>query len=150
MTNPLLPTDDFWSRQAHRQTACFEFTPLGIPAKISANQPELLAAAKLSAGRFSLAQAAPMTTPIRWAVPLPILIQLVVTNQTQPPIPVDLPERLHYAGLGEWITVSAGAWGHALANLQTRTAVAFLSPAMAAETRLVSRYIIDHYLLNFI
>ncbi|NJN99908.1 MAG: hypothetical protein HC875_40280 [Anaerolineales bacterium] len=28
--------------------------------------------------------------------------------------------------------------------------MAFLSPALAAETRLVSRYIIDHYLLNFI
>jgi hypothetical protein len=34
--------------------------------------------------------------------------------------------------------------------LDTRQAVVFLSPALAAETRLVSRYFIDHYLLNFI
>jgi hypothetical protein len=138
------PTDDFWSRQTHTQTASFEFAPFGIPARITANQPEILAAARLSAGRFSL----PSTSDPR---PLtPICIQLVVTSGSNLGIPADLPERLQYAGAGDWISLSAGEWGHAFANLQSRNAVAFLSPALAAETRLVSRYFIDHYLLNFI
>ncbi len=150
----LLPTEDFWSRQANAQTASFEFAPFGIPATITANQPELLAAVKLSAGRFSL------LIPKGYAVSnhqspitnhqFPITIQLIVSEYPAPPLPENLPEQFHYAGLGEWITVSAGVWGHAFANLHTRVAVAFLSPALAAETRLVSRYIVDHYLLNFI
>jgi hypothetical protein len=140
----LIPTDDFWSRQAHTQIASFEFVPCGIPVWITANQPEVLAAARLSAGRFSLPSTPnpPASTPI--------CIQLVVTSGEDSPIPADLPEQLNYAGVSEWISLSAGNWGHAFANLETRTAIAFLSPALAAETRLVSRYFIDHYLLNFI
>ena len=47
--------EDFWSRQANAQTESFEFAPFGISARITANQPEVLAAASLSAGRFSQA-----------------------------------------------------------------------------------------------
>ncbi len=146
---PLLPTTyyllpDFWSRQPHTPTDSFEFAPFDIPTRITTNHPEILAAARLSAGRFSLP---PTSNP----QPLtPIHIQLIVTTQPAPPLPADLPERLSYNGVGDWISVSAGEWGHAFAHLPSRTAVAFLSPALAAETRLVSRYIIDHYLLNFI
>ncbi|MBI5828678.1 MAG: hypothetical protein HZB20_03875 [Chloroflexi bacterium] len=55
-----------------------------------------------------------------------------------------------YAGLGHWLTVSAGEWGHGFANRQTRQAFVFLSPALAAEPLLVSRYFVDHYLLNLL
>lgn len=138
----LLP--DFWSRQANTQTESFEFTPFGIPARITANRPEVLSAAHLSAGRFSLSPT-PVPRPLT-----PIQIQLVVTQTDAPAVPADLPEQLHYAGVDDWISLSAGLWGHAFAHIPTRTAAAFLSPALAAETRLVSRYVIDHYLLNFI
>lgn len=147
--NPLLPTPysllpDFWSRQANAPTESFEFTPFGIPARITANRPEVLKVAHLSAGRFSLppTPASPSLTPIQ--------IQLVVTQTDTPAVPANLPEQLHYAGVGDWISLSAGLWGHAFAHLPTHAAVAVLSPALAAETRLVSRYVIDHYLLNFI
>lgn len=134
--------EDFWSRQANAQTDTFECAPLGIPAKISANQPEVLAAARLSAGRFS-----------RTADPLadrPIGIKLVVRNEPAGlPPPPDLPDRLVYTGLGDWITVSASNWGHGFASLPQREAVVVLSPELAGDCRLVSRYFIDHYLLNF-
>ncbi len=159
---PPIPAEDFWSRQSNAQTASFEFAPLSIPAQITANQPEVLAAARLSAGRFSLLEESklqfglqkttpnpqPPTCPLPPAPP--IHIQLVVTGNRSGSIPADLPERLAYAGVGEWISLSAGEWGYAFANLPAHTAVAFLSPTLAAETRLVSRYVIDHYLLNFI
>ena len=138
-TQNLLP--DFWSRQRNAQTELFEFEPLGIPATITANRPEVLVAARLSAGRFS--QAATSNGQ-------PIRIQLVVRTNATGSVPADLPERLVYSGVGEWITVSAGVWGHGWANLEAREAVVFLSPALAAESRLVSRYFIDHYLLNFL
>lgn len=137
----IIPGEDFWSRQANAQTVSFDFAPFGIPAKITANRPEILAAAHLSAGRFSQA-----TLSNSW----PIQIQMVVGSDPGRPLPDDWPQRLVYSGVGEWITLSAGEWGHGFANLSTRTAVIFLAPALAAQTRLVSRYFIDHYLLNFI
>src|SRR6185503_11902675 len=62
----------------------------------------------------------------------------------------DLPERLVYSGVAEWIMLSAGKWGYAFGNLQTRHAMVVLSPELAANVRAVSRYFIDHYILNFL
>lgn len=137
----LNPADDFWSRRANAQTVSFELAPLGNLALITANEPALLAAARLSAGRFSRGE------PGRGQ---PIRLQLVVGDGPAAPPPADLPQRLRYAGLGDWITLSAGDWGHGFASLSRREAVVCLSPGLAAETRLVSRYFIDHYLLNFL
>ena len=136
-----LGMEDFWSRQTNVQTEMFEFKPFGIPATITANQTEVLAAARLSANRFSRATSTSGQ---------PMRLQLVVRSDSTGPVPVTLPEQLSYAGVGNWITVSAGVWGHGFANLVSREALVFLSPALASETRLVSRYFIDHYLLNFI
>lgn len=132
---------DFWGRKQNAQTAAFEFAPLGLPAAISANQADVLAAARLSAGRFSQAEIA--------AGP-PLRLQIIVRPQPAGPVPPNLPERLLYTGLNPWLTVSAGAWGHGFAHLDSREAVVALSPELAANARLVSRYFIDHYLLNFI
>jgi hypothetical protein len=135
------PSEDFWSRQANRQSHSLIQVPFGMPLGITANSPEALDAARLSAGRFS-----------SWGEPgsARAQIRMVVRSQPTAPLPVDLPERLVYSGLKEWITVSAGEWGHGFANLTTREAYLFLSPALAAEVRLVSRYFIDHYILNFL
>jgi len=152
-SHPLIPIEDFWSRRANGQTESFEFAPFGLPAQITANQPEVLSAARLSAGRFSLFEESRLQSGfllLHKPGGRPIHIQLVAGRDDAPPIPADLPERLTYSGVSEWITLSAGAWGYGFANLQTRQAVVVLSPVLAAETRLVSRYFIDHYLLNFI
>lgn len=138
---PLIPSDDFWSRRDNIQKFSFEFAPLGVPTAITANDPGALAAAPLSAKRFGQMSEGQGQR---------ISIQLVVGKIETIPVPLELPERLVYSGVGDWITVSAGEWGHGFANLQTRTALIFLSPALAAETRLVSRYFVDHYLLNFL
>lgn len=144
MTNfpPIIPAEDFWSRQANTQTEVFEFAPFGLLAKISANQAGALAAAHLSAGRFSRAA--------QTAAKRAVAIQIVVRPGRAGPVPADLPEQLVYSGVGKWITLAAGRLGHGFANLETGEAVIILSSTLAAETRLVSRYFIDHYLLNFI
>jgi hypothetical protein len=134
--------EDFWSRQSNTQTESFEFEPFGHPAIITANRPEVLAAAHLSAGRFSRAVKSSGGQSMR--------IQLAVSGERTEPVPTDLPERLVYSGVGRWITVSAREWGHGFANLDMGEAVIFLSPALAMASRLVSRCFIDHYLLNFL
>ncbi len=138
---PIIPTEDFWSRQANTQAYTFECAPCGIPARITANQPHVLDAARLSAGRYSRAD----TVGGR-----PIHIQIAVDQDTSAPLPVDLPARLKYTGIGEWIMLSAGEWGHSFANLQTLEACIALSRELAADVRLVSRYFIDHYVLNLV
>ncbi len=136
---PLIPGDDFWSRQANAQTHTFECAPYGIPTHITANDPDVLRAASLSARRFSRATE---------STGRPIRIRIVVRQGADDPIPADLPERLRYSGVGDWITVSAGAWGHGFAHLDACEACIFFSRALAADARLVSRYFIDHYVLN--
>jgi len=142
MNDLIVPDVDFWQRKRNAQSQSFQFAPFGIPAKISANQADVLAAARLSAGRFSVAAQENTKQPIH--------IQIVVRSGPDTPVPANLPEQLTYTGVGPWITLLAGQWGHAVANLQTREAVLVLTSALAANTRLVSRYFIDHYLLNFI
>jgi hypothetical protein len=139
--NVIIPSEDFWSRQLNAQTAAFEFTSFGVPTRISANQPDVLGAARLSAPRLSRTD----ETEAK-----PISIQIVVGTEAKGQIPANLPEQLTYSGVGEWLTLSAGAWGYAFAHLASREAVLMLAPELAKETRLVSRYFIDHYLLNFI
>jgi len=138
---PIIPTEDFWSRQANAQVYSFDCAPFGIPTRITANQAEVLAAARLSAGRYSQATESGGQ---------PIQIQIVVRQGSSRPVPDDLTNRLVYSGVGEWIAVSAGDWGHGFANLNTRTACVFLSQSLAADARFVSRYFIDHYVLNLI
>ncbi|HLF26103.1 MAG TPA: hypothetical protein VJG32_07195 [Anaerolineae bacterium] len=137
----LLPTDDFWSRRANAQAHAFECAPYGIPTRMTANDPDVLRAAQSSARRYSTAAGEGSTSD-------PITIQIVVRQAADAPVPDDLPEQLVYSGVGEWITVAAGAWGHGFANLRTRSACIFLARALAEEVRLVSRYFIDHYVLN--
>jgi len=137
-----LSMDDFWSRQSNAQKFSFDFAPFGVPCEITANDPAALAAAQLSSRRYSRAETSSVSKTLR--------VSIVVSQRDTPPVPADLSERLHYAGVDDWITVAAGEWGHGFANLQTRSAFVFLSPALAAETRLVSRYFIDHYILNLL
>ncbi|MFQ5408205.1 MAG: hypothetical protein ACE5FI_07275 [Anaerolineales bacterium] len=138
-----VPPNDFWSRKRNRQTHTVALEPLGMPTTISANDAAVLRAVELSAARFSRAVA---PTPTRAA-----RIRIVVrSEQNTEPVPSDLPARLVYSGVDEWITVTAGAWGHGFANLDTREAVVVLSGSLAVEPVFVSRYFIDHYLTNFL
>ncbi len=137
------PTDDFWNRQHNGQTDFLSISPFGIPTTISTNQPDVLQAARLSARRFSQADIRKNTQLVN--------IQIVVQpHRSSQAVPQDLPAQLTYTGLGPWLTISAGEWGHGFANLETRQVLVVLSASLASEIRLVSRYFIDHYLLNFI
>jgi len=137
----IVPPEDFWGRESNAQKFSFEFAPFGVPVEITANDPVALTAAQLSARRYSRSDQ-PGGQAIR--------LQIIARQGNAAPVPANLPEQLTYAGVGEWITLSAGEWGQAFGNLQTREGLISLSPTLAAESRLVSRYFIDHYILNFL
>lgn len=139
--NLIVPAEDFWSRQFNTQTASFNCTPLGMPACITANRTDILTAAKLSAARFSQT-AEPNGRESR--------IQIIVRPDEGETKPTNGPAQPNYTGVGEWITLSTGDGSHGFANLHRREAVIVISPALAAQTRWISRYFVDHYLLNFI
>src|SRR3990172_8551804 len=138
---PIIPTEDFWSRQANAQKYSFACAPNGISTTIASNNESISTAARLSARRYSQANEAGSQ---------PIRIQIVVRRGSSLPPPADLANRLVYSGIGDWITLSAGDWGHGFANLRTREVCIFLSQSLAADVRFVSRYFIDHYVLNLI
>jgi hypothetical protein len=138
---PVIPPEDFWSRQRNAQTFSFDFAPFGVPTEITANDPASLTAAQISARRFSRT-VDPSGEAMR--------VQIVVGEGEASPLPNDLPDRLKYSGVGDRISLSAGDWGYGFGNLITRQATVFLSPSLAANPLFVSRYFIDHYLLNFL
>ena len=138
---PIIPPEDFWSRQRNAQTFSFDFAPFGVPTEITANDAATLTAAQISARRFSRT-----VDPAGGAMRL----QIVVGEGEARPLPDDLPDRLQYSGIGDRISLSAGEWGYGFGNLITRQATLFLSASLAANALLVSRYVIDHYLLNFL
>lgn len=136
------PAHDFWSRRANAPSHHHHFTALGMPVEVAANDPDLALAARLSAGRFGQDEG-------RRVVPAARLTLIRRPGPAGAP-PAGWPEKLSYAGLGDWITLSAGAWGFGVGRLDDWQALAVLAPALAAQTRLVSRYFVDHYILNFL
>ncbi|MBI5052525.1 MAG: hypothetical protein HZB52_04580 [Chloroflexi bacterium] len=132
------PPEDFWSRQHNAQRFSFCFESLDAQVKIISNDKSVLGAAELSARRYS-------QTSVR---PRHIEIDIVVTQTNTAPVPADL--NISYSGVEEWITFSVGGWGYGFGNLKTKIAHAFLSPALAKDVRWVSRFVIDHYVLNFL
>jgi len=138
---PIQPTEDFWFRQHNSQKFSFEFAPLGIPTEITANDPVALLAAQLSSQRFSRV-IQPSGHSIR--------LQIIKRHGFSDPLPKKFISSLAYSGLNDWITLSAGDWGQAFGQLQMRLALITVAPTLISETRLFSRYFIDHYLLNFL
>lgn len=134
--------EDFWSRRANAPAHTLIFPALDAEVEVAANHPAVLEAARLSARRFS--QAAPGGPACRMSVHV-----IVRPGPSEPP-PAGWPERLEYTGVGDWISVSAGAWGYGVGDLGTGRALVVVAPPLAEDARLVSRYLIDHYVLNFL
>ncbi len=136
------PPDDFWSRRANAPAHTLLFPALDAEVEVAANHPAVPEAARLSARRFS--QAAPGDPARRLSV------HVIARSGPSDPPPADWPERLAYSGIGDWISVSAGAWGYGVGDLGTGRALVVVAPTLAEDARLVSRYFIDHYILNFL
>jgi hypothetical protein len=139
----VIPSEDFWSRRAHAPRHCLRFSPLGCMAEFTAETGRGLAAAQRSALRFSRGEGP--DSGQAW-----MRLHVIEQERATPPAPDDWPERLTYAGVGDWITLSAGEWGYGAGDLGKRSALVVLSGALAGQTQLVSRYFLDHYLLNFL
>ncbi len=142
--NPLLiPAEDFWSRQHNEQRYSTELAPLGMLATVSCNDENILTTVALSEDRFSRAHSNKIGGQ-------PCSIRIAVREAQAAPLSDDFSRKLVYSGVGSNISISAGEWGHGFADLHTREATIFIAPELAASSGLVSRYFVDHYLLNFL
>ena len=132
------PPEDFWSRQHNAQRFSFCFESFDAKVRVTSNVNAMLQAAELSSKRYSQTSIGERR----------IEITLVVTQTNTAPVPAN--PNIIYSGVDEWITFSVGEWGYGFGNLKTKVARAFLSPALAKDARWVSRFVIDHYVLNFL
>ncbi|MBI3764563.1 MAG: hypothetical protein HY260_22210 [Chloroflexi bacterium] len=119
----------------------FAYTAFGYAVRLTANDRRVLDAGRLSAPRFGATQPLPDNLAIE-------LTLIVVPTLPDAPVPSDLASGIQTFGVGDVLWQAAPPWLHAMANIRERRACAALSPALAAEPRLVSRYILDRFVNN--
>lgn len=139
MTTDIIPTEDFWSRKRNAQTYAWDFRALSHHVFLTANNPVVLNAAYLSEKRFSLGRDQYENIGLEFAErPTPA-----------ESLPNNWPENLVFSGSTSWISQSVGEWGYSVGSLQTKEAFIVLARPLAEQTQLISRYFIDHNILNF-
>lgn len=139
--NSITPPQDFWSRQANAQTHALTFGAVGTPVTITANSPTILPAAQISAHRFSQHTASAAQA---------MHIRFIERANGEGPSPANWPEQLQFAGTGDWLSLSLSEWAYGTGHRQTQEALVVLNAALSHEAMLISRYFIDHYILNFL
>lgn len=138
--DPRLPAlADYWHREEMRPLASLEFEALGHPVVLEASDECLLEAARISAGRCSRSSARRR----------PLMIRLAVDNgMPHTSLPTDWAEGLRCAGIGSWLLVNAEGSLNACGDMQSGVATALVSRPLSEAPHLLSRQVIDKFILN--
>lgn len=135
--------EDFWRRREAATRHETHYEAYGYPVHFEANDERLLAAAHLSAGRYSRCAPVPGGPTIH--------LKFVVDGRMPAEaVPLDWPSRLRYLGFDRWLTISGDPWVNAFAHLDQWVGVGVISSTLAEEPRLLSRYIADCFVLNML
>ncbi len=134
---------DFWRRRESAAAHEFSDAVCGYPYRVTANHPELLAAARLSARRFS------RCAPVAGGQPI-ALHYILDSALPETPVPHDWPQRLRHMGAGDWLAVNAEPWVNAFADLRRWVGVAFVSAPLMRAPYMLSRFIGDTFTLNML
>lgn len=135
--------EDFWGKTAGEVTEQINYQAYGHPVCLMANDPLLLAAGRISANRYSHCQ------PLADA--RPITFRFILDHRLpDEPTPPNWPSRLRYTRTGKWLAVNAEPWVNAFADLESWTGVALISPSLAREPQLYSRFVGDCFVLNLL
>lgn len=135
--------EDFWNRRIDSSLFELSYPAYGYRVRLETNAPQVLAAARLSAPRYCRA-AAPDGNP---EIHLKIF---EVPAWQAAPVPADLPASILTFGTGDYLFQAATPWLQWSTDLGTRTSYGLISSSLAAEPRLVSRYILDRATLNIL
>jgi hypothetical protein len=135
--------EDFWSRRDSGPAFARTFRVFGHLVKLTANREGVLEAADSVVPLYS-------TGPDQ--VNKSFEIQLIVEAGEGPsrPLPANLFDQAQYTGAGSWLIVRLGTWAHCYMDLEAMRAIAVLDPALAGQPVLVSRYLLNTVLTNFL
>jgi hypothetical protein len=117
----------------------YDHVIFGHPFRFETNDAALVTALRRSLPRY--VQMPPRTDA------MPLHIRLLVRPDWEASGP-DLQHEIRAAAHEDWLSINFGRWGQSFADLQKRFALGLLSPALAAQTELVSRSLIDTYTLR--
>ncbi len=110
---------------------------------MTSNVPQLLASADYAIPLYSVAPT---------IEPSPFVIHLVVRPMAVPSrsIPANLFDHIQYTGFGDWLTMHLGPLGLCQVNLASKRAWIILASELADRPELVSRYLLNTILTNFL
>jgi hypothetical protein len=135
--------EDFWGRRQNRPVYSREFTVFGHLVRIVSNFQDVLASAGFAQPLYSLAPE--IDAP-------PFIIQLIVRSvpKVTSPLPENLFDHTQYSGHADWLAIQLGSWGHCQVDLAGKQALAVLAPELAERPALVSRYLLNTIITNFL
>jgi len=143
VTSHMRGLSDFWHR---REGACdldLAYAAYGYDMIVHTNDGRVLDAARLSALRYSQSD----HVDGRRAMTITVLVDAGLASEglgdewTQPP---------RYLASGPWMTIRALPHLFATGHMENWSVLAIISPALAAQPRLLSRHLFDTMTLNMI
>jgi hypothetical protein len=135
--------EDFWGRRNNQPVYSREFTIFGRPVRMVSNSQDVLVSADFAQPLYSVAPK--IDAP-------PFTIQLIVRAlpDSPGPLPENLANQIQYTGYADWLAMHLGPWGHCQIDLAGKQALAVLAPELADKPALVSRYLLNTILTNFL
>lgn len=133
--------EDFWSRRNSTLRFVEQLAPCGRPVQLASNDPLAAGAASQIAAGFTLA-------PLREG-PSHAINVIVAGQETAEP-PADLFDHIQYTGYGRWLGIRLGGFGFATADLERKEAWAVVDPGLGRRPELLTRYVLNTLVLNFL
>lgn len=141
---------DFWQRRVTSDASQHRFWVFGYPLDLTTNSPALVAACADWVGRFSENAPRPAETPMNIRLFVRPAAFEEVSQTAWEGFDVEGRSPFTYDAYGETISISAGAHGHVLADLARQEATGFVTPALARNRPLVSKFFFGTLLYNLL
>jgi hypothetical protein len=135
--------EDFWGRRRNRPAYSRDFKIAGHTVRLTGNDAQLLASADHAQPLYS-------TAPDAGSPPFHIHLIAWPMPMATGPLPDNLFDYIQYAGFDQWLALHLGSWGLCQVDLHRKQAVGVLAPALSEQPALVSRYLLNTILTNFL
>lgn len=135
--------ENFWNRRVGDSIFRFTCAAYGYTVELETNHESIIRAARLAAPRYCESEALP-------AHPSLHLFLFVSPSITDSPVPENFPAQIQTVAADDFLLQAFTPHLQAFADLRQHRAYAFLSSALASDSALVSRYIIDRFVLNIL
>jgi hypothetical protein len=163
--------EDFWGRRQNRPLYSREFTVFGHPVRLASNVQEVLLSADFALPLYSVAPeketppfviqliARPVLSKAEGSEPAALVLSEGLERRSRAsrerekvtgPLPENLFDQIEYTGHGDWLAMRLGPWGFCHVDLAGKRALAVLAADLAEQPAMVSRYLLNTILTNFL